>query len=106
MFKYSIVQTFKSYWPVLLFCLSRFLYPGREADVKADDGGREVQDGKYEHFANINDTVQEEIRKLIVESKLKSNVWDCFVSSKFDENKPSLMTFVSTTNLDSLLFGR
>ncbi|XP_033628080.1 general transcription factor IIH subunit 3-like isoform X1 [Asterias rubens] len=47
---------------------SRFLYPGREADVKADDGGREVRDGKYEHFANINDTVQEEIRKLIVEN--------------------------------------
>ncbi|XP_033628081.1 general transcription factor IIH subunit 3-like isoform X2 [Asterias rubens] len=52
---------------------SRFLYPGREADVKADDGGREVRDGKYEHFANINDTVQEEIRKLIVETGQKIN---------------------------------
>ncbi|XP_038061831.1 general transcription factor IIH subunit 3-like isoform X1 [Patiria miniata] len=46
---------------------SRFLYPVQESPATAEDteGARHVADGKYEHFAKVNDAMQDELRQLL-----------------------------------------
>ncbi|XP_038061835.1 general transcription factor IIH subunit 3-like isoform X2 [Patiria miniata] len=48
------------------FCF-RFLYPVQESPATAEDteGARHVADGKYEHFAKVNDAMQDELRQLL-----------------------------------------
>ena len=59
--------------PYTLCGCSRFLYPARESPASSRpeemQGTRPLADGKYEHFAKVNDAVQVKIRELLAESK-------------------------------------